>query len=142
MQLKLVSVILALAATISAVVVPDDLPDGAYGVDIDSEGNPQFTRLDIPLSWETRDVQQRSELVERSFYAKHSRRDENGCTEHSFDVHQDYTDAQNCMIDIANAGGQAGGHAIITCVRGEAILALCNYSGNSQGPVVNKTQQL
>jgi hypothetical protein len=50
----------------------------------------------------------------------------------------DYSAAQNDMISFANVGGVVEGKTVKAVKKGNAIFALCNYSGNAQGPTIGE----
>jgi len=65
--------------------------------------------------------------------AKLQRRDSYGSTGRLFPNHDDYNACTNDMKVWANNGGSIGPHNHGWIRHNQAILMLCNYSGNAQG---------
>jgi hypothetical protein len=55
---------------------------------------------------------------------------------------EDYARTQQQVIDLINSGDHTPGHNILLRKSGNALLAMCNYSGNSQGALVGEITDL
>jgi hypothetical protein len=147
MQFKALIALIPLLATASAFFIPDEYQhDGFFTVDFDADGKPTFTEHDLAALVGRSAVEQKRDATSPSAKfaaaAKLERRDSWGSTGRLFPNHDDYNACTNEMKVWLNNGNTLPGHSKGWIRRNQAILMLCNYSGNGNQPPLIIAQRL